>query len=122
MEAKVDKKRARRIKKLRIRKKVKGTSENPRLAVFKSLKHTYAQAIDDLSGTTIVSASTLDKECKGQMQHGSNKDAAKLIGALIAKRLKEKGITKITFDRSGYLYHGRIKALAKAARENGLQF
>lgn len=122
MEAKVDKRRARRIKKLRIRKKVKGTSENPRLAVFKSLKHTYAQAIDDLNGTTIVSASTLDKECKGQIKHGSNKEAAKLIGALIAQRLKEKGITKITFDRSGYLYHGRIKALAKAARENGLQF
>ena len=122
MEAKKDKKKARRIRKFRIRKKVKGTPENPRLAVFKSLKHTYAQAIDDLSGTTIVSASTLEKECEGKIKQGSNKEAAKFIGVTIAKRLKEKGITKITFDRSGYLYHGRVKALAEAARENGLQF
>lgn len=122
MEAKKDKNRARRIRKFRIRKKVKGTAENPRLAVFKSLKHTYVQAVDDLNGTTLVSASTLDKECKGQIKHGGNKEAAKVIGVIVAQRLKEKGITKVVFDRSGYLYHGRVKILAKAVRDNGLQF
>lgn len=122
MEARKDKAKARRIRKFRIRKKVKGTPESPRLAVFKSLKHTYTQAVDDLNGKTIASASTLDKECKGQIKRGGNIEAAKVIGALIAERLKGKGISSVVFDRGGYLYHGRVKALAKSAREHGLKF
>lgn len=122
MEAKKDKEKARRIRKFRIRKKIMGTPESPRLSVFKSLRHTYAQAVDDLNGRTIASACTLDKECKDQIKNGGNVEAAKLIGALIAKRLKEKGITRVVFDRGGYLYHGRVKALAKSAREHGLKF
>ena len=103
----------------RIRRKVAGTSERPRLAVFKSLKHVYVQVIDDASGQTIVSASTRDKETGTQ---GSNAAAAKAVGAAIAKKAKDKGITRVVFDRGGYLYHGNIKALADAARENGLEF
>lgn len=122
MEAKKDKEKARRIRKFRIRKKVKGTPKSPRLVVFKSLKHTYAQAVDDLNGKIIVSASTLDKECKIQIKRGGNIEAAKVIGAMVAERLKKKGITNIVFDRGGYLYHGRVKALAKSAREHGLTF
>lgn len=103
----------------RIREKVAGTSERPRLAVFKSLKHIYVQVIDDASGRTIVAASTRDKDAGTR---GSNAAAAKAVGALIAKKAKEKGIKQVVFDRGGYLYHGNIKALADAARENGLEF
>jgi large subunit ribosomal protein L18 len=103
----------------RIRSKVAGTSERPRLAVFKSLKHIYAQVIDDASGKTIVTASSRDKDSATK---GANAAAAKAVGALIAKKAKDKGITRVVFDRGGYLYHGNIKALADAARENGLEF
>jgi large subunit ribosomal protein L18 len=103
----------------RIRNKVAGTSQRPRLAVFKSLKHIYAQVIDDASGKTIVSASSRDKDSSTR---GANAAAAKAVGALIAKKAKDKGITRVVFDRGGYLYHGNIKALADAARENGLEF
>jgi large subunit ribosomal protein L18 len=103
----------------RIRSKVTGTSERPRLAVFKSLKHIYVQLIDDASGKTIVSASTRDKESSVK---GANQAAAKAVGALIAKKAKDKGVKRVVFDRGGYLYHGNIKALADAARENGLEF
>ena len=103
----------------RIRRKVSGTTERPRLAVFRSLKSMYAQLIDDSTGNTIASASSLEKEAGAK---GSNAAAAKAVGALIAKKAKDKGITKVIFDRGGYLYHGNIKALADAARENGLEF
>ncbi|HXH40918.1 MAG TPA: 50S ribosomal protein L18 [Thermoanaerobaculia bacterium] len=103
----------------RIRRKVNGTGERPRLAVFKSLKHVYAQLIDDASGNTIASASTREKDAGSK---GANAAAAKAVGALIAKKAKDKGITRVVFDRGGYLYHGNIKALADAARENGLEF
>ena len=103
----------------RIRSKVNGTSERPRLAVRKSLKHIYAQVIDDASGKTIVSASSLDKDSSSK---GANAAAAKAVGALIAKKAKDKGVTRVVFDRGGYQYHGNIKALADAARENGLEF
>ena len=103
----------------RIRRKVTGTAERPRLAVFRSLKSIYAQVIDDASGQTIVSASSLEKDAGTK---GSNAAAAKAVGALIAKKAKDKGITRVIFDRGGYLYHGNIKALADSARENGLEF
>ena len=103
----------------RIRRKVRGTSERPRLAVFRSLKSIYAQVIDDSTGKTIVSASSLEKDAGTK---GSNAAAAKAVGALIAKKAKDKGIKQVVFDRGGYLYHGNIKALADAARENGLEF
>lgn len=103
----------------RIRSTVVGTSERPRLAVFRSLKHIYAQVIDDTAGKTLASASTRDKDAATK---GANAAAAKALGALIAKKAKDKGITRVVFDRGGYLYHGNIKALADAARENGLQF
>ena len=103
----------------RIRDKVSGTAERPRLAVFRSLKHIYAQVIDDASGKTIASASSRDKD---SATRGANAAAAKAVGALIARKAKDRGITRVVFDRGGYLYHGNIKALADAARENGLEF
>ena len=105
----------------RIREKVAGTSERPRLNVYRSLNHIYTQVIDDASGTTIASASTVSKKSEGK-KAGGNVAAAKEVGKLIAERAKEKGIKKVVFDRGGYLYHGRIKALADAAREAGLEF
>ena len=110
---------ARKRIKERIRSKVHGTTERPRLAVFRSLKHIYAQVIDDASGKTIASASSRDKDASTR---GANAAAAKALGALIAKKAKDKGIKRVVFDRGGYLYHGNIKALADAARENGLEF
>ena len=106
----------------RIRRKVSGTSSCPRLAVFRSNKQIYVQAIDDESGSTLASASTLEKEFKESGKFGGNIDAAKTVGSFIAKRLIEKGVTSAVFDRGGFLYHGRIKALADAAREAGLKF
>jgi large subunit ribosomal protein L18 len=103
----------------RIRRKVTGTSERPRLAVFRSLKSIYAQVIDDATGQTITSASSLEKDAGAK---GSNAAAAKAVGTLIAKKAKDKGITSVVFDRGGYLYHGNVKALADAAREAGLEF
>ena len=103
----------------RVRRKVTGTSERPRLAVFRSLKSIYAQLIDDSTGKTIASASSLEKDASSK---GANAAAAKAVGALIAKKAKDKGVTRVVFDRGGYQYHGNIKALADAARENGLEF
>ncbi len=119
---KVDKNKARKKRHLRVRKKISGTPARPRLSVFRSSKHIYAQLIDDISGRTLASASTVDKELAGQLKNGGNVEAARKVGELIAKRAKEKGIEAVVFDRGGYLYHGRIKALADAAREGGLQF
>jgi large subunit ribosomal protein L18 len=113
---------ARKARHFRVRKKVVGTPERPRLNVFRSLKHIYAQIIDDYSGKTLASASTIDKELKGKITTGGNIEAAKIVGSLIARRAVEKGIKRVVFDRGGYLYHGRVKALADAAREGGLEF
>jgi len=105
-----------------MRKKVVGTSERPRLNVFRSLNNIYAQIIDDTKGVTLVSASTLDKELKDKPGHSGNKESAKEVGALVAKKALEAGIKQIVFDRGGYIYHGRVKELADAAREAGLEF
>ncbi|KYF53136.1 50S ribosomal protein L18 [Sorangium sp. So ce315] len=109
-------------RKLRIRKKVEGTPERPRLSVFRSTKHIYAQVIDDVSGKTLAHASTLSKDLKGSLDEDNKVEAAKKVGALIAKICKEKQIDRVVFDRNGYLYHGRVSALAQAAREAGLDF
>jgi large subunit ribosomal protein L18 len=107
----------------RIRKRVAGTPERPRLAVFRSQSHMYAQVIDDLAGKTLCSASTTEKAlATGKSKKGANVEAAKAIGKAIAERAKEKGIEAVVFDRGGFLYHGRVKALADAAREAGLKF
>lgn len=112
----------RKIRHLRVRRKVFGTPERPRLSVYRSLSNMYAQIVDDTTGSTLVSASTLDKEIKEKVNYGGNKEAAKLVGEVVAKRALDKGIDKVVFDRGGYIYHGRIKELAEAAREAGLQF
>ena len=106
----------------RIRKNVSGTVERPRLCVFRSLNHVYAQIIDDTKGVTLAAASTLDKEIKGTEGHKGNIEAAKKVGQMIAKRAVTAGIQKVVFDRSGYRYHGSIKALAEGSREGGLEF
>ncbi|MGM0601897.1 MAG: 50S ribosomal protein L18 [Bacillota bacterium] len=113
---------ARKKRHMRIRNKVVGTPERPRMSVSRSLKHIYVQIIDDLSGNTLVSASTLDPAVRDDIEVASNKDAARLVGEVAAQRALEKGIDTVVFDRGGYKYHGRIKALADAARENGLKF
>ena len=118
--AKSSRQDVRRAVHVRIRKKVKGTAVRPRLAVFRSLNHIYVQVIDDERGVTICSASTVEKSAG--VGNGGNIDAAKEIGRLIAKRAQEKGITSVVFDRGGYIYHGRVKSLAEAAREAGLKF
>jgi len=122
MITKIDKNKARLKRHLRIRKKISGTAERPRLSVFRSAKHIYAQLIDDEKGITLASASTLDKELRGKITNGGNVEAARQVGELIARRAKEKGVAKVVFDRGGYLYHGRVRALADAAREGGLEF
>lgn len=122
MITKNDRNKTRKKRHFRVRRKLFGTTERPRLNVFRSSKHIYAQLIDDVQGKTLVSASTLDKEIGEALKHGGNSDAAKQVGSLIAKRTLEKGFTKVVFDRGGYLYHGRIKALADQAREEGLEF
>ncbi len=104
----------------RVRNKVSGTSTTPRLNVFRSNQNIFAQIIDDTKNVTLVSASSIDKELK--LENGGNVEAAKKVGELLAKRAKEQNITKVVFDRGGYLYHGRVEALAEAARENGLEF
>lgn len=119
MITKQDKNQVRKRRHVRVRTKITGTTERPRLNVFRSNKHLYAQLIDDTQGVTIVSASTMDKDFTGTV---GNVEAAKLIGETIAKRATEKNIKSVVFDRGGYLYHGRVKALAEAARENGLEF
>lgn len=117
--AKRDKNELRRAVHTRIRKRLSGSSERPRLAVFRSLNHIYAQVIDDVKGETLASASTTESAFNGT---GGNIAAAKEIGKAIAERAKEKGVTRVVFDRGGYIYHGRVKSLAEAAREAGLEF
>ena len=112
----------RQRRKLRIRHKVSGTAERPRLTVFRSLKHIYAQVVDDVDGKTLAHASTLSKDVKGAVADDTKKDAATKVGEAIAKQLKAKGVTKVVFDRNGYMYHGRIQALADGARKAGLEF
>jgi len=109
-------------RKLRIRKKVHGTPERPRLTVYRSLKHIYAQVINDATGETLVAASTLSEELQGQLKATGNAKAAQAVGELVANKARERGITKVVFDRNGFLYHGRIKQLAEAARQKGLEF
>src|SRR3954471_12297950 len=116
----VKKQQVRYKRKLRIRSKVEGSTEKPRLSVFRSNKNLFVQLVDDLKGHTLVAASTVEEELKGKTK--KTLDGAKTLGGLIAKRALAKNISKIVFDRSGYLYHGRIKALADAAREGGLKF
>lgn len=106
----------------RVRKRVTGTKERPRLNVYRSLCHVYAQLVNDEDGKTIVAASTLDKELKETVKNGGDIEAAKAVGGLIAQRAKKKRIKQVVFDRGGYQYHGRVKALADAAREGGLEF
>ena len=119
--AKLTKEQRRKRRHLRVRKKVFGTPERPRLVVYRSLKHIYAQIIDDTIGHTLVAASSLDKEFpKGK--RGSNVEGARIVGELIGKKAIEKGIKKVVFDRGGYKYHGRVKALAEGARAAGLEF
>lgn len=100
----------------------KAAGDRPRLSVFRSSKHIYAQVIDDAAGRTLAAASSIDKTLKGQMKSGADKAAAASVGKLIAERARQAGVTKVVFDRGGYMYHGRIKALADAAREGGLSF
>ncbi len=122
MERRIDRTVIRSRIKARIRRKVRGSAERPRLAVFKSDRHIYAQAIDDGSGKTLVAASTRDAEVRKGQSNGGNVAAAKAVGAAIAARLQKLGCATVVFDRGGYLYHGRVKALADAAREAGLRF
>ena len=119
MVKKTDKKMKRQRRHIRVRRKISGTAEKPRLCVYRSNANIYAQIIDDVSGNTLVAASTLDKEIKTKY---ANKEAAKEVGTLIAKRAADKKIVDVVFDRGGYIYHGVVKELAEAAREGGLKF
>ncbi len=122
MAVKMLKSEARKRRHLRVRKKVSGTPERPRLNVYRSLRHIYAQLIDDNSGRTLVFASTLDLDLRSQLTVAGNKDAARQVGELLGKRAKDKGFEQVVFDRGGYLYHGRVQALAEGARAQGLKF
>ncbi|MBU2551593.1 MAG: 50S ribosomal protein L18 [Proteobacteria bacterium] len=113
---------ARQRRQQRVRKKVKGTSDRPRLCVFRSARHIYAQIIDDVTGTTLVEASTLTDAVRTQAKGVNKKEAAKLVGRQIAAQAKAKGIVKVVFDRNGFLYHGRVQELSNSAREAGLEF
>jgi len=119
MVTRPDSNKARLKRHLRVRAKISGTAERPRLCVFRSAKHIYAQIIDDVTGNTLVAASTMDKDFEG---YGGNKIAARKVGNMIAKKAIEKGISEVVFDRGGYVYHGRIQELAEGAREGGLKF
>ena len=119
MVSKIDKKAQRQKRHVRVRSKISGTPERPRLCVFRSNANIYAQIIDDVNGVTLASASTLDKEFEGA---AGNCEAAKKVGAMVAQRAKEKGISVVVFDRGGCIYHGRVAALAEGAREGGLEF
>lgn len=118
----VNKKLATQKRHQRLRNKISGTAEAPRLAVYRSTKHIYAQIIDDVKGVTLVSASSLDKELRSELAHGGNVESAKVVGEAIAKKALKAGIKDVVFDRGGFLYHGRVAALADAAREAGLNF
>ena len=120
--AKFNRKISRVRRHTRIRKTLQGTEARPRLSVFRSLTHVYAQIIDDTKGVTLVAASSLDEEVKKAAEGKKKTDVSKLVGALVAKRAKEKGVTMVAFDRGGFKYHGRVKALAEAVREQGLKF
>lgn len=122
MLKKVDKNQKRVTRHERIRNKITGTPERPRLNIFKSSKHIYAQVIVDATGITLVSASTLDKELRDKVAELTKQEAAKLVGKTVGERAKEKDINAVVFDRGGYLYHGRVKLLAEGARESGLEF
>ena len=122
MLKKADKNAKRLQRHKRVRRKVFGTPQRPRLCVFRSSNDIYAQIIDDTNRVTLVAASSLDEAVKGAVNHTGNKEAAKLVGEMVAKKAVEKGITEVVFDRGGYIYHGRIKELAEGAREAGLKF
>ncbi|KUK56113.1 MAG: 50S ribosomal protein L18 [Atribacteria bacterium 34_128] len=118
----IDKRLARNKRHKRVRKNISGSSERPRLCIFRSLKHIYAQVIDDRKGITLVSLSTLNPEIKRKEKYQGNIKAAKMLGSLLAKKLEEKGIKKVVFDRGGYLYHGRVKAVAESTRKGKVVF
>ena len=122
MKPETNRRKARERRHVHVRKHVSGTPERPRLNVFRSLNHIYVQVIDDTAGLTLVSSSTVDREVRGQLADISKTDQAKVVGRIVAERALDKGITQVVFDRGGYRYHGRVKALAEAAREAGLQF
>ena len=122
MLKKADKNAKRLQRHKRVRRKVFGTPQRPRLCVFRSSNNIYAQIIDDTNRVTLVAASSLDEAVKGAVNHTGNKEAAKMVGEMVAKKAVEKGITEVVFDRGGYLYHGRIQELAEGAREAGLKF
>ncbi len=116
------KRRARLARKKRVRRKIRGTPDRPRLAVYKSLRHIYAQLIDDTTGRTLVAASTVGRDLRGDLEKTANRDAARAVGLAIGRKAVARDITRVVFDRSSYPYHGKVKALAEAAREAGLQF
>lgn len=119
----MDKKHELRVKRhARVRRKVSGTTARPRLAVFRSVNHIYAQVIDDSQGKTLAAASTVEPELRKALKSGGNVDAAKAVGKLVGERAKERGVEQVVFDRGGFMYHGRVQGLAEAAREAGLQF
>lgn len=120
--AKISKRLARVKRHKRVRKDISGSSERPRLCIFRSLKHIYAQVIDDRKGITLVSLSTLNPEIRGNEKYQGNIKAAEMLGSLLAKKLEEKGIKKVVFDRGGYLYHGRVKAVAENTRKGKIVF
>ena len=122
MLKKADKNAKRLQRHKRVRRKVFGTPQRPRLCVFRSSNNIYAKIIDDTNRVTLVAASSLDEAVKGAVNHTGNKEAAKMVGEMVAKKAVEKGITEVVFDRGGYIYHGRIKELAEGAREAGLKF
>ncbi len=122
MIKKVDRNAARKVRHKRVRKKVFGTADRPRLNVFRSLKHIYVQIIDDEKGHTLVSASSLDPEIRNNVSDKTKKEVARMVGELAARRAQEKGIKKVVFDRGGYVYHGRVQEVAAGAREAGLEF
>jgi len=119
---KVDRNAARKVRHKRVRKKIFGTADRPRLNVFRSLNHIYVQIIDDEKGHTLVSASSLDPEIKNNVSDKTKKEVARMVGELAARRAQEKGIKKVVFDRGGYVYHGRVQEVAAGAREAGLEF
>ena len=122
MLKKIKRNETRKKRHIRVRQKVYGTPERPRLNIYRSNNHIYAQVIDDIDGHTLVSASSLDKELKEKLPSSQNKEAAKLVGELVGKRALDKGINEVVFDRGGHIYHGRIRELAEGAREAGLKF
>ena len=122
MVSKTNRKLERERRHKRVRNKISGTAERPRLCVFRSSNNIYAQIIDDTNRVTLVAASSLEEAVKSAVNHTGNKDAAKKVGELVAKKAVEKGITEVVFDRGGYIYHGRVKELAEGAREAGLKF